>query len=203
MEALMPHGRRSKAEEVIEYLVRGEDSLLHRFQGSTNNDRMHLCAVTFDNRVAAIPVRSLNQATPSDFDLRLTQVHGQSTAIGLALDEGFKMVRDWIQAADPNIPRFATMLLLTDGQNNTGKDPRVVADEIKAWAAAHVGELPRLPILIATAPFGTDADAGMLEAIASPNPKDGNPMCKAVTSGAELRDFFMASIRAAAPGGVA
>lgn len=202
MNNLTAGGQRTKAEDVIHYLVHDEQSLLERLKTSGNTDRLFVSAVTFDNKVSSIPVRPLNQVTAADLDIQLTHMHGNNTAIGLALREAFKMSREWIEQADPNIPRFATLLLLSDGQETAGSNPLGAANEIKAWADANIQDLPRPPIMIAAAPFGTDADAGTLQAVASPNPKDGSPMCKVVLSGAELRDFFIASQRAATPAGL-
>lgn len=195
----MPDGQRTKAEEVEYFLFRGQDSLLERLKTSLNSDKQNFCAITFDDTVSVMPVQPLGQVTVAVLENQFAQPHGNRTAIEPALDEAFNMVRPWIEQADPYIPRFATILLMSDGCENCGTNPIAAAEGIKKWSAEHSGDLPRPPILIATAPFGSDADRATLTAVACPNPKDGQPMCKFVKTGSELRDFFLASLHASTP----
>lgn len=193
---------RIKAESVIYHLIRqpqgdsrNSGSLLSRLKISTNRDRFWLSVVTFDNRIdVALHPQRLEQVKPEDLDIDLLGKHGDLTAIGHALTTAHQIAQGWLEDADPLIPRFATILLMSDGQETVGTDPVGVAQRIKENTSSELG---RPQIVIATAAYGDDADGATLQAIASRRP-DQSPMFARVDTGAQLRDFFMESISSAA-----
>jgi uncharacterized protein YegL len=193
---------RVKAESVIYHLVRQQQgdsrdtgSLLQRLKASSNRDRFWLSVITFDNRIdVALHPRRLEQVVPEDLDIDLLGKHGDLTAIGHALTTAHQIAQSWLDDADPLIPRFATILLMSDGQETVGSDPVGVAQTIKKNTS---NELGRPQIAIATAAYGDDADGATLSAIASQR-ADGSPMFARVDTGAQLRDFFMESISSTA-----
>lgn len=197
-------GRR-KAEAVIYHLVKeapGDDrwqgSLLHRLKTSRNADAFWLGVITFDDRVdIALHPRPLSEVWPEDLDMDLLGKHGDRTAIGRALEAADQMAQNWLHApdADPRVPRFVTILLMSDGQETAGTDPVRVAERIKSRGQG--GDTDRPQVVIATAAYGDDADVATLQAIASRR-QDGSPFFKKVNTGAELRDFFLESISSAA-----
>lgn len=202
-------GHATKAEAVVYHLVQepvgdGETaggqqgSLLQRLESSRNADRFSLAVITFDDRVdVALHPRPLSEVQPEDLHIDLLGKHGGMTAIGAALEEASQLAQDWLTApdADPRVPRYVTILLMSDGQETMDTDPVRVAERIKAHIQQ--GDTSRSQVVIATAAYGDDADAATLEAIASRRP-DGSPFFKRVHTGAQLRDFFLESISTAA-----
>ncbi|MGA7606400.1 MAG: vWA domain-containing protein [Anaerolineales bacterium] len=187
----------TKAEDVIRHLVKGPNSLFDRLMTSRNREDLYLSWLTFDDRVDIILPRPIQQIPREEMDIPLLQKHGQRTAIGKALNEAFRVAQDWLALASPGISRYATILLMSDGQENANSDPLGAAAKIKSFGQ---GSGVRPKIMLATAAYGDDADRVMLEAMASNRP-DGSPMFKKVASGEELRDFFIESIYVSKPGG--
>lgn len=184
---------RVKADAVIDHLLGAEDGLVPRLKVSRNRDRYYVGLVTYDERVNAVPPKALAQLAPDDLVVDLTVRHGGSTAIGRALAEAGTMARQWLAQADPGVPRYATIMLMSDGQETCGSDPVGVAANIKAGAKEIDG---RPEIVIATAAYGDDddCDEAALREMASPRP-DGAPFFARVETGQELREFFLASMR--------
>ncbi len=190
-----------KAEAVVHHLIRepaGEHprsgSLLARLQRSRNRDAFWIAILAFSSRIEQVLAPTpLGQVDPQGLPLDskdLLNRFGDNTAIGRALQEADRIAQAWLAGADPQLPRFVTILLMSDGCETCGTDPIGVARRIHARAGSG---RPRPPIVIATAAYGEDADEQVLQAIASARP-DGSPMFARVHSGAELRDFFIASL---------
>lgn len=190
---------RSKAEQVIHHLISSQDGLLQRLRTGKNRDAYYLAVVTFDDRVDVSWPLKVTQISDRDLNIQLTQKHGQSTAIGLALREARLVAEQWLVAADPLVPRIATILLLSDGVETAGSDPLAEAAATKV-AGATRSPLGRPSVMIATAAYGGDADETTLRVLASDGP-DGAPLFKRVNTGQELRDFFLRSVTATTPGG--
>ena len=76
---------------------------------------------------------------------------------------------------------------MSDGQNNSGADPRAVAQQIKDQFSASKTHGPEL--VIATAGYGDDADENLLREIAT-----GEKNYRRVENGEALRDFFLETI---------
>jgi uncharacterized protein YegL len=187
---------RTNADDVLHHLSKGPNNLLQRMVTSRNRDDLYLGLVTFDHRVDAILPRPIRQFDHGDLDIPLIQKHGQNTAIGTALSEALRLTQDWISQAPDKITRFATILLMSDGQETENSDPLGVAAQIKSLAQIGVS---RPQIVLATAAYGSKADNATLKAMATFRP-DGSVMFKKVSSGEELRDFFIESIQASTPG---
>jgi len=182
---------KTKADEVIWHIVKGPDNLLSRLITSRNREGMFLGVITFDDRVDTIIPRPISMIDQMDLDIPLTQKHGQGTAVGAALLETFQIVQDWLSQAPDKIQRFATILLMSDGQETCDSNPIYAAARIKSYGATGT---TRPKIVLATAAYGNKADDATLQAMATSR-QDGLPMFKRVSSGAELRDFFIESIQ--------
>ncbi|MDT7948173.1 MAG: vWA domain-containing protein [Thermoflexus sp.] len=198
----------TKADSVMFHLVREpasenprSGSLLARLLRSRNRSSFWLGILAFSSRVEQIlPPTPLTQVDPQSLDFDLLSRFGDNTAIGRALEEADRVAQLWLAGADPKLPRFVTILLMSDGCETCGTDPVGVAQRIHARVAATPSPGParlnRPALVIATAAYGDDADEATLQAIASRHP-GGQPMFARVQTGAELRDFFLRSISTA------
>jgi uncharacterized protein YegL len=182
----------SKAERVMQHQIRDPDSLVERLKGSRNSDRISIALVTFDSGVRALDPQRLDELDTGDLDVPLVSRHGGSTAIGRALAKADEMAQTWMAQADVNVPRYVTILLMSDGGENCGSQPLETAASIKQRVA---GDHQRDPIVIAAAAYGDSADTALLENIASMRP-DGTRFFAKVDTGADLRDFFLQSMSA-------
>ncbi len=191
-EEEVPGGGASKADRVMQHQIRDQDSLLARLKSSRNQDRLHLAMVTFDSQVQVLDAKELDGLDVNDLDVPLLQRHGNMTAIGTALAKADEIAQAWLADAEANVPRYVTILLMSDGGENCGSNPLAKAEAIKQRVA---GDHQRDPIVIATAAYGAAADTKLLEAIASKRP-DGTPYFAKVDTGAQLRDFFLQSMSA-------
>ncbi len=196
MDTRNPETGTTGAQDVMSHLAGSPDSLLSRLMTSRNRDDLYMGLITFDNRVDVIPPRPILQLSKEELDIPLIKKHGQNTAIGSAVSEALRVGQDWSAQAPPKVTRFVTILLMSDGHENANSDPLGVAAHIKSLAQIGVR---RPQILLATAAYGDKADYATLQAMASSRP-DGSPMFKRVSSGAELRDFFIESIQSSTPG---
>jgi von Willebrand factor type A domain. len=198
----------TKADSVMFHLIREpasenprSGSLLARLQRSRNRSSFWLGILAFSSRVEQIlPPTPLSQVDPQSVDFDLLSRFGDNTAIGRALEEADRVAQLWLAGADPKLPRFVTILLMSDGCETCGTDPVGVAQRIHARVVATPSPGParlnRPVLVIATAAYGDDADEATLQAIASRYP-GGQPMFARVQTGAELRDFFLRSISTA------
>jgi hypothetical protein len=187
----------SKANEVYKHIVSDRDGLLKRLNSSSNRQAYYLGAVLFTERVERI---SIDKMVKDDDTVLLAppeaafSPRGSGTAIGDALAAAGEMAQRWIGDGGGR-ERIATILVLTDGGNNSGKDPRTVAEGIKK-GARHLGHINRDAITIATAAYGLGADKQLMSDIASPDRNlGGKPMFEVVESGEQLRDFLIRSLR--------
>lgn len=187
--------KKVKWRAVKEHLIDSPTSWLQRMQVGQNRDVTYVALITFDHRVdVALSPMPLLQTTPADLEFDISK-HCGSTAIGRALKEARQLAEDWLSHADPNVPRYVTILLMSDGEEQEGTNPLSVADAVKS-----IGGKPgisRNPITIATARYGDNADKNLLESMASQRGRDGEPMSKQVQTGEELRDFFIESMTVA------
>ena len=164
-----------------------------RMQISDMNEQFMISLVTFDDNVKCpIPPTYVNDVDDSDLEIDLLEMHGRNTAIGDALEKARQIAEDFLADEDPDgaIPRYVVILLMSDGQNNSGADPRVIAQQIKDQFTETKRHGPQL--VLATAGYGDDADENLLREIAS-----GEDNYKRVEDGEALRDFFIATISVA------
>lgn len=162
--------------------------LAERLATSDMADQYALAVVSFDSRVDhPLPPTPVLDLDPSDLDLNLLGRHGGSTAIGDALSQAGRVAEQFLADERDGIPRYAVILLMSDGQSNGGEDPIVVAARLKRQFSRSKPHGPEL--VIATAAYGDDANASVLAQIAS------NPSYhRRVESGVELRNFFFRTI---------
>jgi len=155
--------------------------LVNRLSRSSRKDEVSLAMYTFDDRVelklAPTPVTQIDPN--ANFDPLVG--HGNATAIGDGLFEALRLAEEYLNNAQAGLPRDVVVMLLSDGQNNTGSnDPRTIARQIKN----------NNQIVLVTAAFGTDADRGLLQDVCS----DPNKYYAEPKTGDELRDYFLASL---------
>lgn len=171
------HGRGTKAEAV----GKAVQELIERLKKSTRKQDFWLALVAFDNKV-----ETRLQPTPVlDIDAQRIMTNpylGGTTAIGDALDTGAKIAETFLgQKGD--LDRSVIIMIMSDGNNNSGKDPMSIADGIKAKYDSKLVE-------IVSVAYGADADKETLKRLAT-DPNRG--FCE--TDEAErLRNFFAASI---------
>ena len=169
-------GRGTKAQAVGE-AVRG---LITKLKGSSRRQDFWLALIVFDNNVE---VRLL--PTPmTEIELSSTETNpylGGETAIGDALFAAWNMAEDFT-AGETDLARSVVITLMSDGQNNTGREPLSVAQDIKTKLSSKVN--------IVSVAYGKDADEETLVKIAN-DPEKG---FRSTDSAEELRSFFEASI---------
>lgn len=171
------YGRGTKAEAV----GRAVRELVGRLQKSSRKQDFWLALIVFDNNIA---VRL--QPTPVvDVDvssLKTNPYLGGTTAIGDALYTAGEMANEFL-SKESDLPRSVIIMLMSDGQNNAGRDPISVAEDIKKkWK--------RDKLNIVSVAYGKDADKETLKAIVTDKERD---FCETDQS-EKLRDFFLQSI---------
>ena len=176
MSASDAQGRGTKAQAVGE-AVQG---LITKLQGSSRQQDFWLALIVFDNNVEV-------RLTPTPVtDIEISSIVadpyiGGETAIGDALFAASTMAEDFI-AGETDLPRSVVIMLMSDGQNNTGREPLSVAQDIKTRFSSKV--------TMVSVAYGEDADKETLIRIAN-NPEKG---FRATDSAEELRSFFESSI---------
>jgi hypothetical protein len=159
----------------------GERGVVSRLKVSRNRDNFLLARIRYaespDLVLKPTPLGNIDETE----DFVPTDPTGARTAIGEALYAGFSLAQDWL-AAPSEVPRSVVLMLLTDGQNNSGRDPMAVAQNIKASGQ-------RIKICAAGYGKDSDVDSRMLQQIVS------EPMGFVRAYDPEqLRKFFEASI---------
>jgi len=166
---------------------RAAQDLIRRLQQSRRRDNFFISVITYDDkaiiRLEPTPVTNITQIPSFD----PLNGHGGQTNIGGALQKAYEVAKGFLRD-ESSFVRCVVIVLMTDGQHNTGQDPETVVSEIKK---------SELPIKIATVGFGTgDIDVVFLEKIASTTRSDmgGQKMFKLTNNPEELRNFFEASV---------
>ncbi len=196
-----------KALEVMGHLVDSPDSLFERLNKGTRRHEIYLAMITYDHVVTRrLDPTPLTEIDPDKLRVDLLREHGGRTAIGKALNEAGAIARQFLAAQDPSgAPRFVTILLMSDGQEVENSDPVGEALKIKSDAQPKkIGALmsERPDIVIAAAAYGDDADPDTLRSVSTQLPNQPDRFFKRVTTGQQLRDFFIASMTAG-PGAAA
>jgi len=117
-----------KADEV-DQAVRG---LISRLKVSRRKENFYLAAITYDDKVGKpirlepTPVTQIDETA----DYNPLNGHGGETAIGDALEAAAEIADKFLEG-QTKFPRSVVIFLMTDGQNNAGKNPVEVADGIK------------------------------------------------------------------------
>jgi hypothetical protein len=174
-----------------------KEGCIARLRVSSVKEGLYVGVITFDDKVdppLLLPTKVVT-ITESTLDPDRFTPRGE-TAIGLALNEAHKMAREFLAQADPLVQRLVTILLMSDGRNNSGPDPVTSAAEIKNSARPVEAYGGRPEIVVAAAAYGPDADEAVLRQIATP-PWPGckyQELSKRVKSGAELRDWLVGSV---------
>ena len=156
--------------------------LVSRLKHSRLKENFHLAVVTYDHRVnkdrlLPTPMTQVDEMA----DYNPLNGHGGETAIGDALEAAGEVAEDFL-AGQTSIPRSAVIVLMTDGQNNRGKDAVDVAEKIK-------GGGKRIAICAAGYGKGGDLDELTLKRLVN------EPLgYKHTYNAEELRQFFEASV---------
>jgi uncharacterized protein YegL len=169
-------GKGTKANAVGE-AVQG---LFAKLRGSSRAQDFWLALIVFDNnvevRLLPTPVTTLELSSTD-----AAPYLGGQTAIGDALFAAGNIAEEYL-ADVSDLPRSVVIALMSDGRNNTGRDPLSTAEDIKARFSDKVN-------LVSVA-YGNDADRETLLRVAS-DPEKG---FRSTDSAEELRSFFEASI---------
>ena len=169
-------GRGTKAQAVGEAVER----LITKLRGSSRRQDFWLALVVFDNnveeRLRPTPVTNIDLSS-----IKTDPYLGGQTAIGDALYVAGNMAEEFV-AGEEDLPRSVVIMLMSDGQNNTGREPLSVAQEIKTELSGKIN--------IVSVAYGKNADKETLLRIAS-DPEKG---FRSTDSAEELRSFFEASI---------
>lgn len=191
----------TKADEIIQHLSTDGEGFLNQLRTSSHSNTFFLSIVTFDTQVTVREVSKVHD-TANNTLLAITEQEfrsmfglGSSTMLGRGLAAAGDIATTWLATEDGRrpVPRSATIIVLSDGQENAGTNPISVAGQIREQA----DRFPRLglrpSIVIASAAYGNDADEATLQAIASRDAA-GRLMYRKVRNGKDLRDFCMQSI---------
>lgn len=169
--------------------------LFTRFKASSAAENFAFAVVTFDDttRIRLKPTE-VGDALNDNDDYNPLKGHGGGTRIYTALEQAEKIANEFIDGAPPGgVPHSAVILVMSDGVCSDPNRTKAVADRIKSGPRSE-------QITVASAFFstvgGTNDTAGeeLLQAIAT----DKVMGYKTVYNGAALRDFFKASMEAAA-----
>ena len=174
-------GRGTKAEAVGE-VVKG---LITRLQGSTRSPDFSLSLIAFDDQVELPP--RLSPTPVDDIDLNSLNTNpllGGQTAIGDALEKAGEIAQEFLNLGG-ELPRKVLIMLMSDGQNVTGKDPLIVSQFLKE----HYGEKCK----ICCVAYGADADQETLKKICS---ELEDKYFRSIDDPETLRTFFEASMMA-------
>lgn len=168
----------SKADEVNNS-VRG---LISRLKISRLKENFYLSILTYDSRVdkqllKPTPITQIDEMN----DYNPLSGNGGETAIGDALEAAGNIAEEFL-VGQADFPRSVVIVLMTDGQNNCGKDPVDAANKIK-----NSGK--RITICAAGYGKSEEIDALTLQKIVS----EGSGYIRAYDPEA-LRKFFEASV---------
>lgn len=202
----------TRSHEVAKHLFHPQDGLFSRMIQSRDRDSFYTQIIAFDTMATPLnekPVKLLEPGgTPSGSSLEafpLLKRWGNGTSIFSALFAAKSAAEAWIsedQTKSGGKPkkRCVTIIIVSDGCDNIRDNNCLdVAERIREttqWVEFGNGQ-KRPQILLAAAPYGppTDPDvkAGhvLLEKIVT---EPAERYCKAVTDGAALRDFLVATI---------
>jgi tetratricopeptide (TPR) repeat protein len=176
MSELDAQGRGTKAQAVGEAVRR----LISKLKTSSRRQDFWLALIVFGNDVEV----RLTPTPVTEIDLPSMQTDpylGGETSIGDALFAAGNMAEEFL-AEEKDLPRSVVIMLMSNSQNNRGRDLLVVAGEI----GGKVGD----KVNIVSAAYGKDADKDTLSKI----PKDPENGFRSTDSAEELRSFFEASI---------
>lgn len=170
------HGRGTKAQAVGE----AARKFIETLQKSSRRQDFWIALIAFDNnvevRLLPTPVTKIELSS-----IKTDPYLGGSTAIGDALFTAGNMAEEFI-TSETDLPRSVVIMLMSDGQNNTGREPLTIAQDIKTRLSGKVN--------MVSVAYGETADKETLLRIAS-DPERG--FCF-TDSAEELRSFFEASI---------
>jgi uncharacterized protein YegL len=156
--------------------------LILRMRSSRLRSNFFLAILSYDEKVRGLlPPTPVAQIAELDelVAYNSNSEHGSGTAMGDALEAASRVAQDFLSNQN-TIPRSAVVVLMTDGQNTTGKDPAQVAKTIK-----NSGQR----ISICAAGYGKDIDElGLKKIVSTANGY------KHTYNIEELRQFFEASI---------
>jgi hypothetical protein len=128
--SMQQEGETGQAKHLeVDQAMRGVTS---RLKVSRIKQNINLAAMSYSDdvqtdRLVPTPVTAIDET--GNFDP--LHPNGSGTAIGDALAAAFDKAKQFL-AQTSRVPRSVVIVLMTDGQNNMGRDPIKVADEIKA-----------------------------------------------------------------------
>ena len=156
--------------------------LMSRLRNSRQRENFYLAVVTYDHRVQTgrlepTPVTQVDDTA----DYNPLKDHGGETAIGDALEGAYEVAEAFLKGQSA-ASRSVVIVVMSDGQNNRGKNPVEVAERIKQSGQR---------ITVCAAGYGRDRglDEMTLKRLVS-EPQG----YKFTMNTNELRDFFEASI---------
>jgi uncharacterized protein YegL len=153
--------------------------LVCRIQAGRKKNQIELAIVSFCNLVNKdrLPPTPVLNCDPTG-NYNPLDGHGGATAIGDALATAHQVAEAYL-AQQNQYPRSVVIVLMTDGQQCHGSDPRQVAQQIKA----------NNRIKIATCAFGKDADDSLMKELAT-----SLDLYLHAYNVEQLRNFFIASL---------
>jgi uncharacterized protein YegL len=136
--------------------------LAERLQKSGRSNDFWFAFISFSNRVE-IRLKPTPMIEMDPSILQWNPYLGGSTAIGDALYVAGEMTSDFL-SRESDLPKSVGILLLSDGINDSGKDPLLLSDKLKQkW--------PKEKLRIITVAYGKNANTYLLNAIASDHEK--------------------------------
>lgn len=171
-------GETDKKAAEVAIVTRG---LISRLKNSTKKEGFYLSVVMYDHNVEERLNPTLVVNVDETGDYNPLNNHGGETAIGDALEKAYEICDEFV-AMPSDFRRSSVIILMTDGQNNRGRNPEEVADKIKSSGRR---------IIIHAVGYGkdTDIDKSALERIVS-----GSGNVVYTRDPETLRKFFEASL---------
>ena len=120
-------------------------SLIGKLKISTNRNNFYLSIVTYDEDVKIFkePTQVLDMSENDDYNP--LNGHGGLTAIGDALEKASEIAERFYNE-NTEYPRSVVIILMTDGKNNEGKDPKQVVEMLKESGKIGMGKIESIRV---------------------------------------------------------
>ncbi len=128
-----PEAGLTKAESINQVV---KDTILELQERPISKDLL-ITILTYDNKVdnnPVLPITPIENIDISQYNFNPMEmngvIRGGQTAIGDALLCAYNITKDFVLDKNAEYPRSAVILLMSDGMNNCGEDPKAVSDQI-------------------------------------------------------------------------
>ncbi len=133
MEEPNPEAGLSKAESINQCV---KDTIIRLKEHPLSKD-LWITILTYDDKVDSnpvFPITPVEDIDESQYNFNPMEmngvIRGGQTAIGDALLCAYNIAKNFVLDKNAEYPRSAVILLMSDGMNNCGEDPKAVSDQI-------------------------------------------------------------------------